>query len=99
MAAKPVTTWYTICVPLIGPSFGKIRLDGTSTGTVKRIFGTHGPTTGTVRSDYRDRRYHHGHRVLDFRGNDRLCPAAPPPSPKPTLLEQSARPNRLARWR
>ena len=50
MAAKPVTTWYTICVPLIGPSFGKIRLDGTSTGTVKGIFGTHGPTTGTVRS-------------------------------------------------
>lgn len=47
MAAKPVTTWYTICVPLIGPSSDKIRLDGTSTGTVKGVFGTH--------SDYRDR--------------------------------------------
>jgi hypothetical protein len=68
MAAKPVTTWYTICVPLIRPSSDKIRLDGTSTGTVKGVFGTHSPTTGTVRSDYRDRRYHHRDRVLNFQG-------------------------------
>jgi hypothetical protein len=68
MAANPVTTWYTICVPLIGPSSDKIWLDGTSAGTVKGVFGTHGPTTGTVRSDYRDRRYHDSDRVLNFQG-------------------------------
>jgi hypothetical protein len=35
---------------------------------VKGVFGTHGPTTGTVRSDYRDRRYHHRDSVLNFQG-------------------------------
>jgi len=68
MAAKPVTTWYTICVPLIGPSSDKTWLDGTSRGTVKVVSATHGPAKGTVRSDYRDRRYHHRDRVLKFRG-------------------------------
>lgn len=32
------------------------------------VFGTHGPTTGTVRSDYRDRRYYQRNSVLNFQG-------------------------------
>jgi hypothetical protein len=33
---------------------------------VKGVFGVHGPTA--VRSDYRDRRYHHRGSVLNFQG-------------------------------
>lgn len=32
------------------------------------VFGTHGPTTGTVRSDYRDPRYYQRDSVLNFQG-------------------------------
>jgi hypothetical protein len=32
------------------------------------VFGTYGPTTGTVRFDHRDYRYHHRDSVLNFQG-------------------------------
>jgi hypothetical protein len=40
--------------------------DGTTRGTVMPFLTLHGTTRGTVRSGYRDRRYHHRDRVLDF---------------------------------